>query len=554
MCSQATSATSSPSSREPGATSAKRKKGNKTASAALLLTRVRFLFFATANPFFGICTALGRSAFIALLARGLQLLALWLHLLQTLLLWAGYHSPNLAAVLDWLARSDGPPPPADHPQRIRVVERRGRRILALGDDEVVVVGGNYVLKAAPWFPPPEDVARDCRAVVANLARGSWRVPGKRVVPCWRLGCLWSGAMPSPGRLDPEWVARLEETVSTFEAHGIYCFLEVHQDAMCATNGGEGVPVWVAQHFQARPETAAGESYLVSPSHPLEIALPRLLQPLWGRLVSVQTSGEEDPWRAFSVEDEAPGRPATLMNLGNPSIRLNNYGESWRSGVLFLSKQVQSLLPPHLLGSPHMSPYLPISPPGAEPRLAPLPLAPRRRRPARLRGLRRAARVPRRRLEGARQRDRHRDAQRAADGRAVGPLHRAAVAAAPLPLRAVALPGGGARRARRARRVSPRISPYLPGSPHISPYLPGVRGVPVCVTDVGQALPGFSLATLLLALCDPIPWAAWRTYRRWAAGGRLLLSFHYYAPPTSCSFASATLRARAFAQLLSGSAA
>ena len=82
----------------------------------------------------------------------------------------------------------------------------------------------------------------------------------------------------------------------------------------------------------------------------------------------------------------------------------------------------------------------------------------------------------------------------------------------------------------------------------------MRGVPVCVTDVGQALPGFSLATLLLALCDPIPWAAWRTYRRWAAGGRLLLSFHYYAPPTSCSFASATLRARAFAQLLSGSAA
>ena len=101
-------------------------------------------------------------------------------------------------------------------------------------------------------------------------------------------------------------------------------------------------MWVAQHFQARSETAAGEPYLVSPSHPLEIALPRLLQPLWGRLVSVQTSGEEDPWRAFSVEDETPGRPATLMNLGNPSIRLNNYGESWRSGVLFLSKQVQSL--------------------------------------------------------------------------------------------------------------------------------------------------------------------------------------------------------------------
>lgn len=77
-------------------------------------------------------------------------------------------------------------------------------------------------------------------------------------------------------------------------------------------------------------------------------------------------------------------------------------------------------------------------------------------------------------------------------------------------------------------------------------------VPVCVTDVGQALPGFSIATLLLSLIDPIPTSAWRTFRKWTAANRLLLSFHYYAPPTACTFTSASSRARVFGQLLGGS--
>ena len=44
---------------------------------------------------------------------------------------------------------------------------------------------------------------------------------------------------------------------------------------------------------------------------------------------------------------------------------------------------------------------------------------------------------------------------------------------------------------------------------------------------------FSAATLALALIDPIPSAAWATFRRWAEARKLLLSFHYYAPPTAC---------------------
>ena len=321
------------------------------------------------------------------------LLALALRLLQTLLYLFGFCWPSVEALLQYASElgDERRPPGPDRPGRVRVFERGGRRILLRGtEEEVVLVGGNYVLKHAPWFPSPEDVREDCRVVVENLAKGTWAVPGKTILPCWRLGCLWSGAQPTGpgGTLDPVWVAKLRETVSIFEEFGIYCFLEVHQDAMCSTNGGEGIPHWVAEHFQARPEYE-GASYVVSPTHPLAIALPGLLRPLWRRFVDVQTApGEADPWRAFSPEDETPGRdpyagwgartrgttradaggPASvlvrfgphslllplsrrrsLFNIGNPSIRLNNYGDAWRGGVLFLSKQAPPR--PHLASSP-----------------------------------------------------------------------------------------------------------------------------------------------------------------------------------------------------------
>ena len=253
------------------------------------------------------------------------LLALYLRIVQSCLYLFGFGWSSVERCLQYASAlaDERPLPKADTPERIRIVERAGRRFLALGEEEVVVVGGNYVLKHYPWFPSPEDVEEDCALVCANLAKSNFQVQGKRVVPCWRLGCLWSGAMPTPGVLDPSWVAKLHETVAIFAKHGIYCFLEVHQDAMCSTNGGEGVPHWVAQHFQAHPEYL-GASYLVSPSHPLAIALPEWLRPLWSRFLTIQTApGDEDPWHAFSVDDQAPGRDPSLMNIGNPSIRLNN---------------------------------------------------------------------------------------------------------------------------------------------------------------------------------------------------------------------------------------
>ena len=438
------------------------------------------------------------------------LLALALRVLQTLLYLIGACWPSVEALVQYASElgDERRPPPPDRPGRVRVVERGGRRILLRGaDEEVVLVGGNYVLKGAPWFPAPEDVREDCATVVANLAQGTWAVPGKTILPCWRLGCLWSGAQPSGpgGELDAAWVAQLRATVAIFEEFGIYCFLEVHQDAMCSTNGGEGIPHWVAEHFQARPEYD-GASYLVSPSHPLEIALPSLLRPLWRRFVDVQTApGEDDPWRAFSPEDETPGRDPSLFNIGNPSIRLNNYGDSWRGGVLFLSKQVQNV----------------------------------------------ASRLYRSHAVAA---DRP-----VFDGYVLLLKELAAVWAEHANVVAIETlnepPMGGlwdafVGRPSRLLRMRSDLWRFQAAALEALEADGVPPACPVAVTDLGQALPGFSLATLGLALVDPIPWRVWRTLRRWARANKLLLSFHYYAPPTACSFSAASLRARLFGQVLS----
>ena len=432
-----------------------------------------------------------RSIVRAAIAFMYVLLAWWLRVVQTVLYMVGIIWPSVESLLQHASSlgDERPFPAADTPSRIRIVERAGRRFLALGTEEVVVVGGNYVLKHYPWFPSPSDVEEDCRTVVANLKKASWTVPGKRVVPCLRLGCLWSGAMPTPGVLDPTWVAKLRETVAIFERYGIYCFLEVHQDAMCSTNGGEGIPHWVAEHFQASPQTPSNESYVVSPSHPLAIALPRRLEWLWRRVVSVATAeGEDDPWMAFSVDDKAAGRDPSLMNIGNPSLRLNNYGESWRNGVLFLSQQVNNL----------------------------------------------ASRLYRS----------HRAAADAGRDRIVFDgyvqLLRCLADVWKAHGNVIALetmnepPLGGVwdvflGRPSRLLRVRSELWRFQAAALEALEAA-GVDDVPIAVTDIGQALPGFSLATTALAALDPIPWGVWGTLRRWAKANRLLLSFHYCTLP------------------------
>ena len=78
------------------------------------------------------------------------------------------------------------------------------------------VGGNYVMKARPWFPDAEVVEHDAAQIAANFTASNYSPPsGARAVACVRLGCCWSAAMPIPGVLDADWAAKLERTIEIF---------------------------------------------------------------------------------------------------------------------------------------------------------------------------------------------------------------------------------------------------------------------------------------------------------------------------------------------------
>jgi hypothetical protein len=219
--------------------------------------------------------------------------------------------------------------------------------LVRGEQEVKLMGGNWVVKAQPYFPPLEITRARAKAMADGARAMSYRDPGgAEILPCVRLGSLFEGAMPhnSTAGIDPQWAADLDATVKAFAAEGVYVFLDIHQDGLSTTNGGEGFPWWVAAKMQ---ETAPHESFIVSPEHPLDFSLgdefERILKDLGIDVPTVKTyPGDKDPWRAYSVGAN-DGDPR-FMNVGNMNIRLNNNDGAWNEGVLALSKQVQNIAP------------------------------------------------------------------------------------------------------------------------------------------------------------------------------------------------------------------
>ncbi|CAK9017736.1 unnamed protein product [Durusdinium trenchii] len=234
--------------------------------------------------------------------------------------------------------------------------------------EVVLMGGNYCVKAGPYYPPLEVVRKDAK-LMAKGAKSMAYVPPpaadgtpRPVVPCVRLPALMESALPAKGPIDATFKSKLEETIQAFRDEGVYVFLDMHQDAFGTTNGGEGYPWWVAEDFQKRagccleqccccccfssscwsccPEKCR-TSYVSTPQHPLQpfCGLPNCLAKCFN--VGITTYSEDpEPWLPYSVGG-GQGNPA-LMNIGNASMRTNNSDDRW--STLITSAQVQNCVP------------------------------------------------------------------------------------------------------------------------------------------------------------------------------------------------------------------
>lgn len=136
------------------------------------------------------------------------------------------------------------------------------------------------------------------------------------------------------------------------------FCDIHTDSVSATGGGDGMPWWVISDFQDRagcfmeqccccccfsgscwsgcPECCR-TSYLTNSQHPLQpcFCLPNCLLNCFGFGITTY-KGDKEPWKAYSVGGE--GNPS-YMNVGNPSMRMNNSDEKWHT--LYISAQAQN---------------------------------------------------------------------------------------------------------------------------------------------------------------------------------------------------------------------
>lgn len=100
---------------------------------------------------------------------------------------------------------------------------------------VILHGVNMVYKVPPYEPSASGFSDDDAQFLADN--------GFNVV---RLGINWAAVEPEPGVYDDEYLASIQQTVQTLNAHGVYVILDMHQDTYGTTFGGEGAPEWATQ--------------------------------------------------------------------------------------------------------------------------------------------------------------------------------------------------------------------------------------------------------------------------------------------------------------------
>ena len=195
----------------------------------------------------------------------------------------------------------------------------GTWITNTGGQVVIMHGTNMVYKTAPYAPAVIGFDADDAALLASAGFNSVR-----------LGVIWAGVEPEPGKYDDAYLASIAGTVQTLGDYGIYSILDFHQDNYSELFQGEGAPAW-ANQTDGMPNPAFGFpfNYFLNPAE------NKAWDNFWANSTAPNGLGLEDNYAAMGqyVGNYFRGNPnvagITVMNEPWP-------GNGWFNGLLGVS--------------------------------------------------------------------------------------------------------------------------------------------------------------------------------------------------------------------------
>ena len=142
--------------------------------------------------------------------------------------------------------------------------------------QVIFSGFNYVNKD----PGKNYLENDSSEVFKRL--NSWGVN------CLRLGIIWDGVEPEPGKYDGKYLDEIEKKVNWAAMHNIYVMLDMHQD-LYSRKYSDGAPLWATLDDNLPHQTGAiwSDAYLMS------MAVQRSFDNFWANKPASDGVGVQD---------------------------------------------------------------------------------------------------------------------------------------------------------------------------------------------------------------------------------------------------------------------
>ena len=152
----------------------------------------------------------------------------------------------------------------------------GTRFIDASGRQVILNGINYVNKYSAVNYIPKD-----SALTFDLL-SQWGIN------CVRLGVIWAGVEPEPGKYDENYLNKIEGQVKWATENGLYVFLDMHQD-LYSLKFSDGAPLWATLTGNKPHITGAiwSDSYFLSP------AVQEAFDNFWGNKPAIDGVGIQE---------------------------------------------------------------------------------------------------------------------------------------------------------------------------------------------------------------------------------------------------------------------